>query len=88
MSGNTDSHTHVFITVVGRRELLFVIRHVPNLITPVIVTIASRFSLVGADLLVICVTWCRTYETVKISRRHMVGPGKQSFAGTLLRDGT
>ncbi|TBU28279.1 hypothetical protein BD311DRAFT_722757 [Dichomitus squalens] len=50
--------------------------------------IASRASLVLADLLVLCVTWYQTYETVKVSRRDLADLAKPTFASTLLRDGT
>ncbi|TBU29373.1 hypothetical protein BD311DRAFT_720521 [Dichomitus squalens] len=51
-------------------------------------TIISRSLLIGADLLVLCVTWYRTYETVKFSRRDHAGTSGRTFSGTLLRDGT
>ncbi|TBU42312.1 hypothetical protein BD309DRAFT_866641, partial [Dichomitus squalens] len=50
--------------------------------------IISRSLLIGADLLVLCVTWYRTYETVKFSRRDHAGTSGRTFSGTLLRDGT
>lgn len=53
------------------------------------VTIASRTCLIGADLIVIGVTWHATYRTTQIARA--AGLGQQSmrtFSGTLLRDGT
>ncbi|EJF56554.1 hypothetical protein DICSQDRAFT_141176 [Dichomitus squalens LYAD-421 SS1] len=49
---------------------------------------ACRFSLVAADLLVLCVTWYQTFETVKMSRRFAPGQDTQSLASTLLHDGT
>ncbi|TBU52783.1 hypothetical protein BD310DRAFT_939446 [Dichomitus squalens] len=49
---------------------------------------ASRFSLVAADLLVLCITWYRTHETVKMSRHIAPDRTRPSFASTLLRDGT
>ncbi|TBU22117.1 hypothetical protein BD311DRAFT_676805, partial [Dichomitus squalens] len=51
------------------------------------ITELSRFSLIGADLLVLCVTWYRTHETVRMSRVSDTA-GVQTFSGTLLRDGT
>ncbi|TBU44167.1 hypothetical protein BD309DRAFT_862854 [Dichomitus squalens] len=47
----------------------------------------SRFSLVGADLLVLCVTWYRTYETIKVARQVAGGLRNRTFANILLRDG-
>ncbi|TBU29476.1 hypothetical protein BD311DRAFT_756743 [Dichomitus squalens] len=49
---------------------------------------ACRFSLMAADLLVLCVTWYQTYETVKMSRRFAPGQETQSLASILLHDGT
>ncbi|TBU29425.1 hypothetical protein BD311DRAFT_626828, partial [Dichomitus squalens] len=49
--------------------------------------LASRLSLIGADLFVLCVTWYKTRETVRISRTHMHRKTR-TFAGCLLRDGT
>ncbi|TBU47908.1 hypothetical protein BD309DRAFT_855027, partial [Dichomitus squalens] len=46
----------------------------------------NRASLVLADLLVLCVTWYQTYETVKVSRRDLADLAKPTFASTLLRD--
>ncbi|TBU46401.1 hypothetical protein BD309DRAFT_954193 [Dichomitus squalens] len=47
----------------------------------------SRFCLIGADILVLCVTWYRTHEIVRMSRLSDTA-GIQTFSGTLLRDGT
>ncbi|RPD59956.1 hypothetical protein L227DRAFT_575957 [Lentinus tigrinus ALCF2SS1-6] len=50
-------------------------------------TIASRTCLIAADLIVIGVTWRATYHTTQLAR----AAGEQSmqtFAGTVLRDGT
>ncbi|TBU54391.1 hypothetical protein BD310DRAFT_78729 [Dichomitus squalens] len=52
------------------------------------VVLASRLSLIGADLFVLCVTWYKTRETVRISRTHMHRKTSITFAGCLLRDGT
>ncbi|TBU28244.1 hypothetical protein BD309DRAFT_875422 [Dichomitus squalens] len=49
-----------------------------------IVEVATRSSLIASDLLVLCVTWYRTYETVKLS---LYSRSKQTFAGILLLDG-
>ncbi|TBU22817.1 hypothetical protein BD311DRAFT_675200, partial [Dichomitus squalens] len=52
-------------------------------------TVATRLSLVAADILVLCVTWSRTQETITARRRSEAGGRhKRTFAGTLLRDGS
>ncbi|TBU36258.1 hypothetical protein BD309DRAFT_878676 [Dichomitus squalens] len=49
------------------------------------VAVATQSSLIGSDLMVLCVTWFRTYETAKLSLRSL---GKETFASVLLLDGT
>ncbi|TBU29357.1 hypothetical protein BD311DRAFT_661383, partial [Dichomitus squalens] len=51
------------------------------------VTVVARSSLIGAELIVLSITWYRTRETIKISKRIMAGQDRQTFASTLLRDG-
>ncbi|TBU40811.1 hypothetical protein BD309DRAFT_992824 [Dichomitus squalens] len=51
------------------------------------VTVVARSSLIGAELIVLCITWYRTRETIKMSKRFMAGQDRQTFASTLLRDG-
>ncbi|TBU52770.1 hypothetical protein BD310DRAFT_831499 [Dichomitus squalens] len=46
--------------------------------------VATRCALIGSDLLVLCFTCYRTYETAKLSLRSL---GKKTFAGILLLDG-
>ncbi|TBU57424.1 hypothetical protein BD310DRAFT_929357 [Dichomitus squalens] len=53
-----------------------------------ILTVVARSSLIGAELIVLCITWYRTRETIKMSKRFMAGQDRQTFASTLLRDGT
>ncbi|TBU28239.1 hypothetical protein BD311DRAFT_839535 [Dichomitus squalens] len=48
------------------------------------VTVATRSCMIASDLVVLCVTWFRTYETVKLSLRSI---GKQTFASILLLNG-
>ncbi|TBU29346.1 hypothetical protein BD311DRAFT_661292 [Dichomitus squalens] len=33
------------------------------------VSVVARSSLIGADVIVICITWYRTRETIKMSKR-------------------
>ncbi|EJF58123.1 hypothetical protein DICSQDRAFT_173216 [Dichomitus squalens LYAD-421 SS1] len=47
--------------------------------------VATRSSLIASDLVVLFVTWYRTYQTAKLSLRSL---RKESFAGILLLDGT
>ncbi|TBU52766.1 hypothetical protein BD310DRAFT_939400 [Dichomitus squalens] len=49
-----------------------------------IVEVATRSSMIASDLVVLCVTWYRTYQTAKLSLRSL---GKQTFASILLLDG-
>ena len=53
---------------------------------PAVVTIASRVGLIGADTLVLLVTWFRTYESVRNPHQSPI-EGKQTFACVILRDG-
>ena len=52
-----------------------------------IVTVLSRSTLIVADTLVLCLTWHRTYQTLKASRQTSAHTSRRTFAGTLLRDG-
>ncbi|RPD59958.1 hypothetical protein L227DRAFT_575959 [Lentinus tigrinus ALCF2SS1-6] len=50
-------------------------------------TIASRTCLIASDLVVLCVTWRATYRATRLAR--VTGKkSKDTFSGTLLRDGT
>ncbi|TBU29444.1 hypothetical protein BD311DRAFT_720632 [Dichomitus squalens] len=49
------------------------------------VDVVTRSSVIASNLVVLCVTWLRTYETAKLSLRRL---GKRSFASILLLDGT
>ncbi|TBU41752.1 hypothetical protein BD309DRAFT_924830 [Dichomitus squalens] len=49
------------------------------------VEVVTRSCLQASDLVVLCITWFRTYETAKLSLRRL---GTRSFAGILLFDGT
>ncbi|TBU46735.1 hypothetical protein BD309DRAFT_988633 [Dichomitus squalens] len=44
-------------------------------------TVVTRSSLIASDAVVLCVTWFRTYETVKVSLRRL---NRRSFASVLL----
>ena len=58
-----------------------------QLLTFAPVTIASRVSLIIADLIAIGVTWHGTYRTTKLAR--IAGQSSMdTYAGILLRDGT
>ncbi|TBU52769.1 hypothetical protein BD310DRAFT_831509 [Dichomitus squalens] len=46
--------------------------------------VATRSSMIASDLMVLCVTWYRTYETAKLSFRSL---GKKTFASILLLNG-
>lgn len=46
--------------------------------------VVTRSSLIASDLMVLCITWLRTYETAKLSFH---GLGKRTFASILLLDG-
>ena len=52
-----------------------------------IVTVLSRSALIAADTVVLCITWHRTYETLKNSRLDAAHTSRKTFANTLLRDG-
>ena len=52
-----------------------------------LVLLASRISAIIADILVLWVTWRRTYDTIKVSRRNIDDQGSSTFAGILIRDG-
>ena len=52
-----------------------------------LVLLASRISAIIADILVLWVTWRRTYDTIKVSRRNIDDQGGSTFAGVLIRDG-
>ncbi|TBU57452.1 hypothetical protein BD310DRAFT_821614, partial [Dichomitus squalens] len=56
----------------------------------ILVTLASRFSLILADLVGLYITWYRTHETIRIAHRNRMSGGhnKPTFSFTLLRDGT
>ena len=51
-----------------------------------LVLLASRISAIIADILVLWVTWRRTYDTIKVSRRNINDQGSSTFAGILIRD--
>ncbi|TBU54375.1 hypothetical protein BD310DRAFT_828132, partial [Dichomitus squalens] len=55
-----------------------------NLKSDVTVEVVTRSCLIASDLVVVCVTWLRTYETAKLSLGRL---GKRSFASILLLDG-
>ncbi|TBU37926.1 hypothetical protein BD309DRAFT_1023245 [Dichomitus squalens] len=51
------------------------------------VEVVTRSSLIASDLVVLYVTWYRTYATAKLSLREG-GPGRKTFASIILLDGT
>ncbi|TBU42231.1 hypothetical protein BD309DRAFT_866752, partial [Dichomitus squalens] len=52
--------------------------------TRIQLAVATRSSLIASDLIVLCVTWYRTYESAKLSIR---GLGRRSFASILCLNG-
>ena len=52
-----------------------------------VVVLACRFSLIGADSLVLLVTWYQTYRMVKLFQRQADEQGERSFGSTLFYDG-
>lgn len=55
---------------------------------PLTVVIASRVSLIAADLIVIVVTWFTTYKIASARSRDALNHNQTTFSGLLLRDGT
>ncbi|TBU62403.1 hypothetical protein BD310DRAFT_974219 [Dichomitus squalens] len=59
----------------------------PSSVKNTTVEVVTRSSLIASDLVVLYVTWYRTYATAKLSLREG-GPGRKTFASIILLDGT